>query len=54
MQKNIELAKLYAEYGIWYELVSENIRRAQLEVLKQKRFQHPYYWSAFVLIGNWL
>ena len=33
---------------------SEALRRAQLEVLKQDEFKHPYFWSAFVLIGNWL
>ena len=33
---------------------SEALRRAQLSVLKQDEFKHPYFWSAFVLIGNWL
>ena len=35
---------------------AEAIRRAQLAVLKDENnnFFHPYYWSAFVLLGNWL
>ncbi|MEG3437586.1 CHAT domain-containing protein [Pannus brasiliensis CCIBt3594] len=30
------------------------LRQAQLTLLKDKRYQHPYYWAAFVLVGNWL
>ncbi|NER20438.1 MAG: CHAT domain-containing protein [Symploca sp. SIO1C2] len=33
---------------------AEALRRAQLAVLQQEEFAHPYYWSAFVLVGNWL
>lgn len=30
------------------------LRQAQLSLLNQKKYQHPYYWAAFVLLGNWL
>ena len=30
------------------------LRQAQLDLLRDSRFHHPYYWSAFMLIGNWL
>ena len=33
---------------------AEALRRAQQEVLQNPRFSHPYFWSAFVLVGNWL
>ncbi|PNW65658.1 UNVERIFIED_CONTAM: hypothetical protein BEN50_03365 [Euhalothece sp. KZN 001] len=33
---------------------SEAFRRAQLKVLENERFSHPYFWSAFVMVGNWL
>ncbi len=33
---------------------AEALRRAQLAILQDKKFSHPYYWSAFVLVGNWL
>ena len=33
---------------------AEALRRAQLEILQSDNFSHPYYWSAFVLVGNWL
>ena len=29
------------------------LRSAQMELLKQKRWQSPYYWAAFVLQGEW-
>ncbi|MBW4518840.1 MAG: CHAT domain-containing protein [Scytolyngbya sp. HA4215-MV1] len=33
---------------------AEALRQAQLALLKQPRFNHPYYWAPFVLLGNWL
>lgn len=33
---------------------AEALRQAQLLLLKQKKYQHPYYWAPFVLVGNWL
>ena len=33
---------------------AEALRRAQLKLLNQPEYQHPYYWASFVLIGNWL
>jgi CHAT domain-containing protein len=32
---------------------AEALRQAQLFVLENPKFSHPYYWSAFVLVGNW-
>jgi CHAT domain-containing protein len=29
------------------------LRQAQIEMWKQKRWQSPYYWGAFVLQGDW-
>ncbi|NER83787.1 MAG: CHAT domain-containing protein, partial [Leptolyngbya sp. SIO1D8] len=33
---------------------AEAIRQAQLTLLKDPAYNHPYYWSPFVLVGNWL
>jgi CHAT domain-containing protein len=30
------------------------LQQAQLGLLKDARYRHPSYWSAFLLIGNWL
>ena len=32
---------------------AEALRRAQRAILNQERFSHPFYWSAFILVGNW-
>ncbi|NEP53557.1 MAG: CHAT domain-containing protein, partial [Moorea sp. SIO3C2] len=33
---------------------AEALRQAQLELLQTEDFNRPYYWSAFILLGNWL
>ena len=33
---------------------SEALRQAQLSLLRSQKYQHPFYWSAFILLGNWL
>jgi CHAT domain-containing protein/lipopolysaccharide biosynthesis regulator YciM len=33
---------------------SEALRQAQLSLLKSSKFQHPFYWAPFILVGNWL
>ncbi len=33
---------------------AEALRRAQQSILKNEKFSHPFYWSAFILVGNWL
>ena len=30
------------------------LQKAQTNLLKDERYQHPAYWSPFLLIGNWL
>lgn len=32
---------------------ADALRRAQLSVAAEPRWSHPYYWSAFVLLGDW-
>jgi CHAT domain-containing protein len=33
---------------------AQALRQAQLTLLKSPRYQHPYFWAPFVLVGNWL
>ncbi|MGA2027454.1 MAG: CHAT domain-containing protein, partial [Syntrophobacteraceae bacterium] len=33
---------------------AEALQAAQLMLLDDPRYRHPYYWSPFLLIGNWL
>ena len=30
------------------------LQQAQLKLLEDRRYEHPIYWSPFLLIGNWL
>lgn len=29
------------------------LRETQLEMLNNEKYQHPYFWSAFIPSGNW-
>lgn len=33
---------------------AEALRQAQLALLANPKYAHPYYWSSFVLVGSWL
>ncbi|MEA5513408.1 CHAT domain-containing protein [Nodularia sp. UHCC 0506] len=33
---------------------AEALRQAQINLIRQTNFQDPFFWSAFVLVGNWL
>ncbi|NEP59384.1 MAG: CHAT domain-containing protein [Symploca sp. SIO2G7] len=33
---------------------AEALRHAQLALLKQPQYQHPFFWAPFVLVGGWL
>ncbi|HEY9730069.1 MAG TPA: CHAT domain-containing protein, partial [Chroococcales cyanobacterium] len=51
-------AEIMAEFyrGLTQTEVSkaEALRQAQLALLKNAQYQHPFYWAPFVLVGNWL
>ncbi len=32
---------------------AEALRQSQLTLLKQPKFTHPFYWGAYILVGNW-
>jgi CHAT domain-containing protein len=32
---------------------AEALRQAQIAILKNSQFQHPFFWATFVVIGNW-
>lgn len=33
---------------------AEALRQAQLNLIHSPQFKHPYYWSPFIMVGNWL
>jgi CHAT domain-containing protein len=50
-------AELMARFyrAMWKEgqAPSAALRTAQLELMSQKRWRHPFYWAGFVLSGDW-
>jgi len=32
---------------------SEALRQTQLKMLQGEKYQHPYYWAAFISAGDW-
>jgi CHAT domain-containing protein len=48
------MTNLYQELAKSNTSKAEALRRAQISILKEQHFAHPYYWSAFILVGNWL
>ena len=45
--------RVYEQIAIASENKAQILRQAQLELIRSEKFNHPYYWSPFVLIGNW-
>ena len=33
---------------------AEALNRAQKSILQDPNYQHPYYWSPYIMVGNWL
>lgn len=33
---------------------AEALRLAQLKLMSNPKYQHPYFWAGFILVGNWL
>jgi CHAT domain-containing protein len=32
---------------------TDALRKAQLALMSDKKYSHPFYWAPFVLIGDW-
>lgn len=49
------MSQFYQELVQKKEPVSkaEALRRAQLKLLQDHRYQHPFFWAPYVLVGNW-
>lgn len=46
------MTKLYGELAKGSEAI-DAMRSAQIAVLAQKKFAHPFFWAPFNLIGDW-
>lgn len=50
----ILIAEFYRQISNSEVTKAEALRRSQIALLKDGRFNHPFYWAPFVLVGNWL
>ncbi len=48
------MARFYQELSVPGTRKSQALRRAQLFLMEQSEYEHPFYWAPFVLVGNWL
>jgi CHAT domain-containing protein len=48
------MTQFYQDLMTTQETKAEALRHAQEVILQNNEFSHPYYWSGFVLVGNWL
>ena len=48
------VSDFYRELGLDGNSKAEALRQAQLALMADRRYRHPYYWGPFLLIGNWL
>ncbi|MEI6064447.1 MAG: CHAT domain-containing protein [Pseudanabaena sp. ELA748] len=47
------MSSLYSKLSDRNVTRAEALRSAQFTLLKNEQFNHPYYWSPFILLGNW-
>ena len=48
------MAEFYRVLSQSPETKAQALHDAQLALLKQPKYRHPFYWAPFVLVGNWL
>lgn len=48
------MENFYQELATLGTTKADALRKAQIILLKKPQFTHPFYWSPFVLVGNWL
>ncbi|MBD2165152.1 CHAT domain-containing protein [Calothrix membranacea FACHB-236] len=48
------MSQFYRELTSQKLTKAEALRQAQLALLNNPKYQHPLFWAAYVLVGNWL
>lgn len=48
------MEKFYQELMLLQTTKANALRKAQIGLLNNPQFTHPFYWAPFVLVGNWL
>jgi CHAT domain-containing protein len=48
------MSDFYQELSTKHLAKAEAVRQAQLTLLHNRWYKHPFYWAPYVLLGNWL
>jgi CHAT domain-containing protein len=48
------MTKLYTAIKTQKITRAEALQKAQLELLQNPEYRHPYFWAPFILVGSWL
>ncbi|MEM7760516.1 MAG: CHAT domain-containing protein [Cyanobacteria bacterium P01_A01_bin.40] len=48
------MGDFYRELSEQHLPKAEAVRQAQLSLLSDRTYRHPFYWAPYVLLGNWL
>lgn len=48
------MSNFYHELSDQHLTKVQAVRQAQLSILHSPGYEHPFYWAAYVLLGNWL
>ncbi|MBE7384684.1 MAG: CHAT domain-containing protein [Leptolyngbya sp. SIO1E4] len=51
---SVLMDNFYSELADAAKTKAEVLRQAQLQLLQDDNYGHPYFWAPFVLVGNWL
>jgi CHAT domain-containing protein len=48
------MGDFYQEWTKTAVTKADALRQAQLKLLKNPEYSHPYFWAPYLLVGNWL
>ena len=48
------MVEFYRQLGDPSLSKAQALQHAQLKLQQDERFSHPFYWSPFLMINNWL
>jgi CHAT domain-containing protein len=48
------MTDFYEQLGQANGSKAQALRQAQLSLLDEPKYEHPFYWAPFILVGNWL
>ncbi|KST69242.1 hypothetical protein BC008_03375 [Mastigocoleus testarum BC008] len=48
------MSHFYQELSNVRQTKAEALRNSQLALLRNRKYEHPIYWSPYILVGNWL